>query len=268
MAAEEGRVELDATSTTLGGAEAAGVLHVANTLSLAQLDVDVGLDRRAAERIVVARDVQGDFASIGELDAVPWVGQTALDLLLDYARAHGMIDGEEPPEACLLISEYVEGSGGNNKAIEVWNCGDHLLPLGTRSLCLVRNDDHACSVEANFSNVDLGPGETWVVCRTTGGTFNDPLQSLRDRCDQEMPGVVNMSGDDRLAILDGDGSVLDAFGTLASRPASPLWADVALRRCDLEPFDGTGTFTTEGRFTRHARNTHQGLGVAPTEGCD
>lgn len=252
----------------LSDAEIEGVLAVVNALSVQELDDAVGLDHRAANGIVARRDDDGEFEDLEALDAVPYVGQSALDKLLEYATENGYVEGEDAAPACLMISEYAEGTGNYNKAIEVWNCGDEAVALAGRSLCLVRNGDKSCTVTNEFSDVQLPAGDTWVVCRTMGGTFNDPLQSLRDRCDQEMPGVVLMSGDDRFAVLDRDGSVLDAFGRFSWRPATEIWANVVLRRCDLAPYLGTGFFTTEGHYTSHSGNTHAGLGVAPTDGCD
>ncbi len=71
------------------------------------LDDDVGLDKRAATNIVTHRDgpdgVSGTgdddrFDSIDELDAVPYVGPTALALLRDYAISHGYVEDELPPQ--------------------------------------------------------------------------------------------------------------------------------------------------------------------------
>jgi hypothetical protein len=262
-----GEQDAFAREAALSAEEAAGVLEVANTLSIVELDDDVGLDRRAAIAIVAARDEDGDFEELAALDALPWVGATALALLAGYARAHGYVEGLDLGPACLIISEYAEGSGSNNKAVEIWNCGESSVRLGDRALCLARNDDAGCSVSAEFDDIELAPGATWVVCRTMGGTFNDPLQSLRDRCDQEMPGVVAMSGDDRLAVLDDDGSVLDAFGRLAVRPSASIWADAVFDRCDLEPYRGTGSFSADARFVRRSGNTHANLGKPPGGGC-
>lgn len=59
-----------------------GALRVANELSFAELDDDVGLSSLTAQRIVQQRP----FASLAELDAVPYVGPFALQQLVDYAR--------------------------------------------------------------------------------------------------------------------------------------------------------------------------------------
>ncbi|RLB65063.1 MAG: hypothetical protein DRI90_03035 [Deltaproteobacteria bacterium] len=61
------------------------------------LDDDVGLDRRAAENIITHRDgADGNypssdddpFDSLPELDAIPYVGQTALTKIYTYATTH------------------------------------------------------------------------------------------------------------------------------------------------------------------------------------
>jgi DNA uptake protein ComE-like DNA-binding protein len=89
-----------------GSPEALGVLDMLNDASttLTVLDVDAGLDRRAAAGLIAHRDgadgVPGTaddnpFDSVHEVDAVPYVGDSALAHLLDYARAHGWVDAGE-----------------------------------------------------------------------------------------------------------------------------------------------------------------------------
>jgi DNA uptake protein ComE-like DNA-binding protein len=77
------------------------LLTLANTASLATLDVDAALDQRAAANIIAHRlgpDHQsgtGDddpFDDLDELDAVKYVGMSTLDKLLAYAYALGMIE--------------------------------------------------------------------------------------------------------------------------------------------------------------------------------
>ena len=60
------------------------VLALVNTASQAELDDDVGLDRRAAEGIVVQRP----FDDVGTLADVPYVGPSALRDLQDYAATY------------------------------------------------------------------------------------------------------------------------------------------------------------------------------------
>jgi hypothetical protein len=255
--------------------ETAAMLALVNHASLDVLDDDAALDRRAAVAIVAHRDgsdatlgTEDDdaFDDLAELDAVSWVGPVAFSKLLDYALVHDFGGGE----ACLIISEYAEGQTNYNKALELWNCGDEPLALAGHEVCLVRNADTSCTLTSELADVELAAGDTWVVCRTTEGTFNDPLASLRSRCDQAMAGTLAMSGDDRYALLDPEGNVLDAFGRLSWRPSWEIWADVVLRRCDLAPRTGTEFFETDEVFTSHPRHDHTDLGVAPVAGtsCD
>jgi hypothetical protein len=96
-----------------GTPEAVGLLaflaDAATTEAL--LDIDVALDRRAAESLVDHRDgpdglrgtVDDDaLDSIAEVDGCYWVGQSAIDALLAWADAHDFVPtGAEfiPPQA-------------------------------------------------------------------------------------------------------------------------------------------------------------------------
>jgi len=110
-----GACALDGASQSESGAESLDGPASARVLALVNypgtdvevLDVKVGLDKRAAQQIVQRRDgadgmpVTGDdkpFATIADLDAVPYVGAASLSKLDAYAIAH-------PPPA----SETVEG---------------------------------------------------------------------------------------------------------------------------------------------------------------
>ncbi len=61
-------------------AEIAGVLDIVNQASLETLDVEIGLDARAARGIVAVRPI----ASLEQLAAVPYVGARALQRLKDH----------------------------------------------------------------------------------------------------------------------------------------------------------------------------------------
>jgi DNA uptake protein ComE-like DNA-binding protein len=246
------------------------VNHPDTTESL--LDVDVGLDRRAATNIIAARP----FANLAALDAVSYVGPTALDALAAYGLAHGYDEGPgEEPLPCAIISEYVEGQGINNKGFEITNCGGAPLDLASVGVCLVQNGDTTCGPTTSAGDTPLAAGDAWVLCRTKGGTFNDPMTSLSAACDREVGTVAYFSGDDRLIVfhdadrdqrLGASETILDTFGDPAARPTTAIWADVGYRRCDLAPRVG-GAFDAESIFTTHARHDHTHLGVPPTSGC-
>ena len=75
-----------------GSPEAAGVLALVNdaAVTLEMLDDDARLHATAAANIIATRP----FASLAELDAVPYVGPVALDRLLAYAAANGYVPTE------------------------------------------------------------------------------------------------------------------------------------------------------------------------------
>ncbi len=82
-----------------GTPEAAGVLAMLNarTTTMTVLDVDAGLDKRAAKNLIAHRDGgsgaadDNNFDSIDEVDAVAYVGDAALSALLAYATDEGWI---------------------------------------------------------------------------------------------------------------------------------------------------------------------------------
>ncbi len=249
----------------------AAILEVANTASFEVLDVDVGLDVRAAENIVAQRQID-PFDTIAELDAVPYVGDSALAKLAAYAAAHG-----EPQAPCLLISEYVEGAGVYNKAIEIFNCGSAPVPLDDVAICLVRNSDTHCTVVGRAGQTVLAPGDVWVTCRKKSNTFNDPYPLLAAACDHETS-AMTFDGNDRLLLFvdeNGDDAfdasvdvALDGFGAMSQVPGW-WWEDKVFRRCNLEPFDGVHAtqFYAKDYFTEHGRYEMQHLGTPPTSGC-
>lgn len=80
-------------SVESGSREEIALLALANdeSVDVALLDVDVALDARAARNIVAARP----FATVDELDAVSYVGPTALNRMLAFALANGYAPGED-----------------------------------------------------------------------------------------------------------------------------------------------------------------------------
>lgn len=85
-----------------GSAEAMGVLHFLNAASttVTLLDVDVALDARAARALVAHRDGKDGkpgtkdddpFDTVAEVDAVRYVGASALGRLVSYCVAHGWV---------------------------------------------------------------------------------------------------------------------------------------------------------------------------------
>jgi hypothetical protein len=88
---------LGTSSSALGfsAAEAAAVVDLVNYpgTDLTTLDAKVGLERRAAQNLIASRDVRA-FASLAEIDAVPYVGNAALLALVKYAKTAPAPAGE------------------------------------------------------------------------------------------------------------------------------------------------------------------------------
>ncbi|MCA9523819.1 MAG: hypothetical protein KC609_22775 [Myxococcales bacterium] len=270
-------------SPSFSATEKSRVLELVNQTTLDELDNVVGLDRRAAENIIAHRagadgllGTSDDlwFTSWDELDAIAYVGPAALTKLVSYVSAKAPVDLEQP---CLIISEYIEGQGNNNKALELYNCGERPLLLHGFGVCVLRSATDLCSDSQALGGGMLQPGAVLTLCRTRGGTFQDPFVPLRDRCQVEMKSVLNVNGDDRLVILfdrNGDGAfdlahdqVVDMLGRFGWYPSTFPFADVALRRCNLTPFLGDRYFSLEEHYTVHPRHDFTDYGVPPTPGC-
>lgn len=235
-------------------AEAAAVVQTANTFTASQLKTDVGLYANAITHLVDARP----FSTVLEIADTPFIGPSSLTKLKQFSQAVS--------EDCLVISEYMEGGGNNNKVVEIFNCGQTTISLQDYNLCLVRNDDTSCTTAESFNEFELAAGEVFVTCRTTGGTFLDPIEPVKENCHQEMPSVMTFNGDDRLALRKGQ-HIVDALGEIAIRPAYYPWRDVILRRCNFTPYPGTGQFNEDRYTAALSRYDGSDLGLAPTADC-
>ena len=105
--------DTSAAALETGTPEADAVLALVNdpATSLSMLDDDAALDARAARNIVEHRDGPDGLAgtddddlidTIEELDAIKYVGGSAMARLLDYAKARGYYDGGDAPDRDTL----------------------------------------------------------------------------------------------------------------------------------------------------------------------
>ncbi len=117
----------DAILIEEGSPEALGILAVVNELSRDQLDIEVGLDARAAEAIDVYRvgniaDPHDDrvVQTLDELDAIPWVGMSAFISLYEFALDRGYIDRFRRPLTCAIDADC----GAGDTVCWFGRCGD------------------------------------------------------------------------------------------------------------------------------------------------
>ena len=145
-------------------------------------------------------------------------------------------------------------------------------PVRTRLRCrydrqyaLVSNTNTSCNSTALLSST-LASGDVYTVCKSRTGDADDPVDAIKNDCDQEMGGVMNFNGNDRLVVFeDADGS--DAFGETAVEPSGDPWKDALYRRCDFTPYDGTTSFDVTTYYDAFGPTETSNWGVAPSEGC-
>lgn len=85
---DEAAAESDFTE---GSAEARAILALVNDprVTVAELDVDAGIAKPAAENIIARRD-EAPIETLRELDAVPQVGPATIKKLFEYAKKKGL----------------------------------------------------------------------------------------------------------------------------------------------------------------------------------
>jgi len=100
--AVDGDIDDASNPLTDGTPDAVGVLALLNSASttFAVLDIDAGLDRRAAAGLIDRRNGPDGmfgtaddqpFTSVADVDRVRWVGQSALNKLISYSRDNGFV---------------------------------------------------------------------------------------------------------------------------------------------------------------------------------
>jgi hypothetical protein len=151
----------------------------------------------------------------------------------------------------LYFSQYLEGTAGTNKALEIYNAGDATIDLGACQLRLYRNGASTFTA-ANTLQLEgtIAAGGTFVLCSETTTDFGGP--NGNDACDVNVEDDVAMdfNGDDALELVCAS-SVLDVIGAHTGTDPGTAWGtnptdtlDVNLQRiCPHVPdTDGTDAF--------------------------
>jgi len=176
--------------------------------------------------------------------------------------------------ACLIVSEYIEGSGSNNKALELYNCGSTTLNLSDYGICIAFNSSTSCDADATLSSTTLATGDVYGVCRSKTGTSGDPVAGVKNNCDEELSSVIKFNGNDRLRVFrdeNGDGAYssgsdtkMDQFGEISNPPSGDPWKDTTYRRCNLAPYLGQSSFLASDYYTSHPKGDASHYGTAPS----
>lgn len=178
--------------------------------------------------------------------------------VLDCASAPSCMSGPAP---AIFFSEYVEGSVGANKAVEIRNAGTAAVDLAAAS-CMVRiysNGSTSGSMIALTGTI--AAGDVYTVCVNTTSI---PVAT----CDQ-VSGSLSFNGDDAVAIQCG-GVLIDVIGQIGTDPGS-AWGtaptstvDTTLRRrCAVTAGDpiGSDAFDPAAQWAGFPDGTIDGLGL-------
>lgn len=127
--------------------EAGAVLRLATSLSTAQLENDVGLADNTVTNIIAYRTGDDEqpgtsddekFETLGELDAIPFVGPIAFEKLLAYAESKGLVNTpstivNDPfdPTACQGPNVTVAGAEARFRTNK--ELGNYSVQLRTRT---------------------------------------------------------------------------------------------------------------------------------------
>ena len=162
----------------------------------------------------------------------------------------------------LFFSEYVEGSGGTNKAVEIANPSLAPRNLTGCSLRLYTNGSPTPSQTVALTQTIAG-GDVLVVCNPAS------VAAILGQCDVQSGSVANWNGDDAIELFCGSASV-DVIGQLGVDPgvewgtAPTSTADQTLRRkCSVSAGDTNGAdlFNPAAEWTSLGTNVFTDLGI-------
>ncbi|MCB9686659.1 MAG: lamin tail domain-containing protein [Alphaproteobacteria bacterium] len=176
--------------------------------------------------------------------------------------------GPDVPVETILFSEYVEGSSGNNKFVEVQNTGNVGFDLTGCQIRLYSNGAAAPSATFTLNSTTLAVGDVYLLCHS-GASFVPG-----GACDQSS-GSLSFNGDDALDLVCG-ATTYDIIGQIGNRPSPnpPGWgalplatADSSIKRdCAITVGDtnGADAFDPADEWVAQTQNDVSNLGIANT----
>jgi len=165
----------------------------------------------------------------------------------------------------LFFSEYIEGSGTTNKALEIYN------PFGTAydlaaNTCQVKLyvNGSPTATTANTATLtgSIAPGDVLVLCRS------DATGAILAACDFQHTAVNNFNGDDAIELVC-NGITLDVIGQIGFDPGTE-WVvggvstlnQTLQRKCGINSGDTNGgdAYDPSLEWNTFAQDTFSGLG--------
>jgi phosphatidylserine/phosphatidylglycerophosphate/cardiolipin synthase-like enzyme len=202
-----------------GSPEALAVLALCNDTSVDvdELDNDAGLHATAAKNIVASRP----YATLAELDAVPFVGPVALAALLEYAREKGLLGGEG--NVSVIFSPQPAEASHNARIAQLIDQAQHTVDIAMYSYsdagiqaALERAVDRGVKVRFVFETANEDK-------KLTGSAL---LSSKSGRLEQAGVNVrmVNKIMHHKFAIIDGPRDDIERAGTATLVTGSGNWS--------------------------------------------
>ena len=106
----------------------------------------------------------------------------------------------------LIISKYIDGgTGTNDQAIEIYNATDSSIFLGDYHLALYMNGSYEVTNIINFKDVDLLPGETYLIANKASTNGN-----LLKKADDYMF-ELNFDGNDTIQLRYKNNTYIDSI---------------------------------------------------------
>ncbi|MBT1065519.1 ExeM/NucH family extracellular endonuclease [Bowmanella sp. Y26] len=157
-----------------------------------------------------------------------------------------------PGEAGLIFSEYVEGAGGNNKAIELFNATGATLNLSGYQVLLYANGSTSAGNKVDLQG-ELASGETYVIANS--GSNAEIL------AEADITATVTYFNGNDVLELRKNGQVVDSFGQVGN--SSNFAVDVTLvRKPDIVSgdTDSSDTFDYNQEWINLGTNVFTNLG--------
>jgi hypothetical protein len=183
------------------------------------------------------------------------------DIIFPVAQ-NAVLQFGEPPAgiSCsdLFISEYIEGSSDNNRALELYNPTTNPIDLSQYTIERYSNGSSsatdALSLSGNLSPYEvvvITNGQTDSVWVETGGFWSEPIDSalynLGDlHCSGVYPTPFYFNGNDAIALVK-NGDIVDIFGKTGENPGLS-WTDDPLA---MPPYTSFNLAPDAAWWTRH-----------------
>ncbi|UZH54025.1 endonuclease [Salinimicrobium tongyeongense] len=158
--------------------------------------------------------------------------------------------GDSEGASSIIISEYIEGSFGHNKALEIANFSEETVDLESYSLMKITNASETWDNEFSLAGYTLEAGEVLVIVNSEADR-----QALLNAADIKTEHqVVNFNGNDPIGLFL-DGVLVDMLG---EKGGADFAKDVNLRR---KPGSTPNTTFVPDEWETFSDENTEGLGT-------